>query len=253
MTHVVRHVSGPFNMERGHPPAAHAKRTVEIFCEEGFDVLCLSECHDYLPHLIKEAQDAGVVLLYKDEKRGDDQNTILVKPEREVGDVWSFEAGSGWFTKSGAKHVPMQPLAAVIDGVLYISGHAPVTAWVVSGKFGRRFVGPVLRRLAYQGFVRRLRRVYRHHTHRPVVAWCDWNATPDTRGLWSPNWLRRKVAGRFIRPAVSTGHGEIDFAVATRVVRVTYVRAWWPKGWKGDHKIVKAMLTLRVPGKKPQK
>lgn len=239
--HVRRHRSGFYNVQYGHPKRAHARMIFERFEAEDLDVLCLTEAHDYVGELRDIARKKGHRLLVVHGQRGSDQQVILVRKGRHVGRVWSFTAGATYYAPSGAARVATQPLAAIVDDIVYVCAHAPVKAW--NGGRIRRFTGPALRKLAYRKFVRRLRGVFAGHPNRTVVVWADWNATPVTRGRWSPVWLRDKVGGRFARPHANTGHGEIDFALVARGhVSDVKVRPDPPRMPHSDHKLVVASI-----------
>lgn len=208
--------TGTYNCEHGHPEKVHAEMILWKFEELALDVLGLDEARDYLDLVEDLAASAGhqVVCFHTDEQdRGGDQVAFLVRGGHTVSTAWIFKAGIGWHRRGGGRMAPMHVLAAVVDGDLLMQGHAPVGAWTTGGWRGRRFVGPLLRRIAYRGFVRRVRRAFDLHRDLRVIFWMDANATPDTRGRWSPEWLREQVGGQFARPHKNTGHGEIDFAI----------------------------------------
>jgi hypothetical protein len=240
--------SGTLNCEYGHAPKRHARRIIDEFDRLHLDVLCLNESRDYNRHLAKLAKARGYRLLVRRTQQGSDQCTALVRAPALVDRVWTFEAGPGWIRQGGGHMAPMQPLAFIYDGVLYVSGHAPVAAWLPGNMKGiRKWIGGALRLASYRGFMRRLALLAKRHPDLPIVMWCDWNATPGTRGPWSPQWLRRRMRGQIVTPGVDTGHGEIDFAIVCGVRILGPAKARFPHvpgraGWPGDHKLVHAVL-----------
>jgi hypothetical protein len=210
-----------------------------LFERGRLDVLCLTEARDYIGALRGLAKQNGDTLLsINNGKRGSNQCAMLVRKGAHIGKVWSIRAGTGWRRAGGGWMAPMQPLCAIIDGEVYVAGHAPVSAWQATPR-GRKFIGPLARRVAYRGFVKRLAKVAKRHKGHPVKLWCDWNATPDTTGRYSPNWLRQEIGGRFARPHTSTGHGEIDFCIVVGD-QASDVSALDAK--PGDHKMVMAVF-----------
>lgn len=227
--------SAIWNVEYGHDPVSHATRILYWFEQQDIDVLCITEGRDYLPALRNLCHNRGHQMCSDHGNRpGSDQCFIIVKQGIRVDRVWSIVAGNGWNRVGGGKMQPMQPLCVEIEGKrIFISAHAPVGAWVVRPR-GRAWVGAKMRRLAYRGFTVRLAKVFNTHPKHSVTCWADWNASPTTRGMWSPNWLREQVKGVFMRPHQNTGHGEIDFAI-TDDEKASRVVAENPPGWPGDH------------------
>lgn len=213
-----KHRVGWYNVEFGHPVNPHAQMILDRFESEQLDVLALIEVQDYVARLQQLIKPAGHRLLTIHNRRGSQNIAILVRKGRKVGNYWTFIAGKPYFRTGGGKMAPTMPLAAHVDGCLYVAVHAPVEAWVARPG-GRKFVGPALRRAAYAFFVTRLALLFSRHPNTPIVMMGDWNATPFTVGKWSPGWLRDRVRGVFIRPGANTGHGEIDFAIGRKVAQ----------------------------------
>jgi hypothetical protein len=134
----------------------------------------------------------------------------------------------------------MQPIAVRYNGAWFVGIHAPVQAWVAT-KGGRRWIGSLTRRIAYRGFMIRLAS-FAGRRKGPLLFIGDWNATPDTSGRYSPNWLRNKIKGEFVRPNVSTGHGEIDFGIKRKMRLRGKLNAYFPKNFPGDHKFIWCVL-----------
>lgn len=232
---------GTLNAQYGHNPEDHAEKILDLFEEHDLDVLCLQESKDYVYDFMWQAEVRGHTFLVSDsKKRGADQCTILVREGLDVEKFRGFRAGTGWPMEGGGWRAPMRPLGAKVNGVWYVSLHAPVGAWMPGEMRGRRFVGGALRRAAYVGFVVRLRKFFRQHKR--VVMLGDWNCTPDSKGRWSPRWLVSQVKAQIRRPWVGTGHGEIDFAIAHNVVLLPGAETY---PGPGDHKLVVVTVFVR--------
>lgn len=232
--------TGTWNLQYGHPIDAKAKAVLAAFERSGLDVFALTEAHDYIDALKVLAEAAGHRLLFVRTRKGSDNNALLVRRGIVVASYWSFVAGTGWSRLGGGWMQPMQPLAAhlVVNGrnLVVVAAHAPVAAWVPKGGV-YRWTGAIRRRIAYRGYVSRLKKVF-DRTQHPVIVFGDWNAEPTTKGNYSPEWLRAQVGGDFSRPLVSTGHGEIDFAITRGIV--TEHCTIDPKAMGSDHRCVEA-------------
>lgn len=225
---------GTWNVEHGHPVKEHATTILRRQVEERVRVLALTELGDYAAAL--DGADPRRVLLWVPGPENVKSQGLLVPVGAQVGQVRSIPTPATYRAPDGSLRRSACPLLAEVDGVLYVVVHAPVGAWTTGRWPGRRFVGPIRRRLAYRAYVRRLLRVFRAHPHTPLVVIGDWNATPDTRGRWSPEWLRRKAGAAYLRPHASTGHGEIDFALVRGVRGTLTVRHTHPE--PSDHLLV---------------
>lgn len=242
--------SGFHNLEHSHNPHAHVVRTLIRMQTHRLRVLGISEGRDYLDKFIELAPRYGfkVVSDVDPKHRGSDQCYAIVAEDAKVEKFWTFTAGTGWKRKGGGNMAPMQPLALVVDDILYIIGHAPVAAWVPVSKVkglrgkGRVFRGAPARLIAYRGFVKKLRSIMNQYEH--AVVWADWNCLPTTRGIYSPNWLRRKTGSVFVRPFRGTGHGEIDFAIVKGAGGS--VRASVQNGNPSDHDMVYAAIPFSI-------
>ena len=227
---------GALNAQYGHAPARHAAKIIRVFNAEKLDVLLITESRDYNKHLAEMARRRGYKLCVRRVRQGSDQCTALVRHPEKLESFFTYKAGRGWFRAGGGTMAPMQPIAVHYDGAWFVGVHAPVQAWVAT-RVGRRWIGPLLRRIAYRGFMRRLR-AFARKRNAPLLFIGDWNATPDNRGRYSPNWLRHQINGEFARPNESTGHGEIDFAIKKKMSLKSVVHAYFPKNFPGDHKFI---------------
>lgn len=207
---------GQYNAEFGHPKAAHATMIWWRFQHLQLDALCVEEAGDYVAELVKQCPK-GAQVIHRHPRRGADQQIVLVREGVKVNGVYSFKAGLPYGTIRGGTMFPESPLMVRLDNRLtLVARHAAVAAWV-AGKGGRHWVGAIGRRLAYAASQRRLLTMFKNHLGKPVLVMGDWNATPATRGLYSPDWLRLKVGGVWVRPHRNTGHGEIDFGIGTHI------------------------------------
>lgn len=230
---------GTYNVQYGHDKAKHADMILRRFQTRRLDLLALLEAADYLEHLEHAAPALGLELIYRDGPVHVRNQAFLRRVDTTVlGKVWSVPMPATYLAPNGAVRHSSPPLCAEVNGIVYAAIHAPVHAWV-AGKGGRRFIGPARRLAAWRAYAKRLLLILRRHRH--VVLLGDWNATPDDRGLWSPNWLRRKGKARFIRPHANTGHGEIDYALAKGVFGVVDVAEDGRDG-RSDHKLVYGLM-----------
>jgi hypothetical protein len=227
---------GALNAQYGHAPRAHAEKIIRIFDDEKLDILLITESRDYNIELSDIARDHGYKLVVHRVRRGSDQCTALVRDNNKVKTSRSFRAGRGYFRANGGTMAPMQPIAVKYAGTWFVGVHAPVQAWVATAS-GRKWIGPLLRRVAYRGFAIKLVQFAKNHPG-PIVLIGDWNAAPNTQGKYSPDWIKDQIRGSFIRPFESTGHGEIDFAIRRGVRQRGNMRAYFPKNFPGDHKFI---------------
>lgn len=231
------HRVGTYNVEPGHRPVErHAAMIEDRFDAERLDVLALQEASDYVRELARTTKHR---LLWVPGAENVKCHALLVKKDARVEGIRSIDTPATYYATNGARRRSSCPLVAHVDGVMYVVIHAPVGAWT-AGRHGRHFYGPLRRRLAYRAYVRRLLHVFAAHPDVHIVVLGDWNAAPDTRGLWSPDWLRRKGKAAFIRPHESTGHGEIDFAIVRRVTGFLNVRHTSPE--PSDHRLVAGQM-----------
>lgn len=231
---------GALNAQYGHAPSKHAEKIIRIFDSQDLDVLLITESRDYNRVLSELARKKGYKLVVHRVRQGSDQCTALVRDPSKLQRSFTFTAGRGWFRRGGGTMAPMQPIAIRYNGAWFVGVHAPVQAWVAT-RSGRKWIGSLTRRLAYRGFVVRLAS-FAGKRQGPLVMLGDWNANPTTSGRWSPNWLRDKINGKFARPFVSTGHGEIDFGITRGMHLRGKVNAYFPNDFPGDHKFLWMVL-----------
>lgn len=233
MTRIV-HKVGMYNVEFGHPVDAHVAMILKRFDAEKLKVLGIGEAQDYTRALRKAIKAAGHTLITSDENR--QRNALLVRAGAKIGRTGWFQTPGHWFNPEGHKMEPTETVWAVVDGVRHVYVHAPVHAWV-TGPHGRTFTGPELRLEAYINFIRGHAQFAHRHPKKPLNIMGDWNASPDTKGKFSPNDLRERINGEFARPGESTGHGEIDFAIV-RGLRPARVTALPNLKEHADHRLV---------------
>lgn len=245
MTTRTQYRIGQYNAEYGHPKAAHATMILWRFQHLDLDALCVEEAGDYVAELVKQAP-SHITVVHRHPRRGADQQIILVRKDRhKIGGVYSFRAGLPYGTIRGGTMFAESPLMVHLDHrIVLLARHAAVEAWV-AGRGGRHWIGAIGRRLAYAASQRRLLKVFNNHKGQSVLVMGDWNATPNTKGRYSPNWLRRKVDGVFVRPHRSTGHGEIDFGIGTNLKVLCCAVDPNPKGMPhSDHDLVWAQIEV---------
>lgn len=228
--------SGALNAQYGHAPRAHAEKILRVFDDEKLDILLITESRDYNHDLSRLAQANGYKLIVHRVRKGSDQVTALVRDPLRVNRSKVFRAGTPYFRAGGGTMAAPQPLAVRYKGTWFVGVHAPVQAWVAT-RTGRKWIGPLLRRVSYAAFANRLVNFARNHPG-PLVMLGDWNATPETGGRYSPNWIREQINGTFARPFESTGHGEIDFGIKRHLKLNGKVEAYFPKNFPGDHKFI---------------
>lgn len=218
----VKHNVGTYNVQYGHPIEAHAEMILKRFEDEKLDVLALVEVADYVHALSGRAELAGHHLIFEPGPGAVRNQALLVRGGHKVEHEHSIPMDATYFAPGGALRHSEPPLAVHVDGILYVVVHTPVGAWTPS-LGGRRFLGPIRRRIAFHKYVDRLGVVFVHHQGNPVVILGDWNTTPDASGNNSAKELAAQHGARVLRPGASTGHGEIDFFVVRGVIGAVHV------------------------------
>ncbi len=219
----VQHRVSTMNVEFGHRPVDKwAAMILDRFETLKIDVFAIEEGQDYFAALKPLAEAKGHTLLGHGTNS---RNALLVRKGHKVGPVGTVPGKvTTWFTPSGHTQSMAQPVVATVDGVTYVVIHAPVDAWVV-GKGGRTLTGPANRVQAYKDFTYNLVK-FLGTVSGPVVVLGDWNATPDTKGTYSPLWVETQTKSAFARPNQTTGHGEIDFGIvrgASKIGKATVI------------------------------
>lgn len=238
---VVRHRVGTYNVQHGHPVTAQANMILTRFEAERLDVLAVLEAGDYVHTLARLAAAAGHTLLYVPGAENVISQAILVREGCEIGRVHSVDTPATYYAPDGSLRRSSCPLVAHIDGVVYVAVHAPVQAWV-AGPRGRRFTGPIRRRIAYRRYINRLLLIFKRHAHAAVCMLGDWNSTAAARGPFSPYSLAKRAGARLIFTKASTGHGPIDGAVARGCHMELHVVPNDPDLPKSDHLLVAGTL-----------
>lgn len=242
--HSTVHRVGTWNVQYGHPVAAHVQIILDEFETNHLDVLLLQEDRDYVHALDIAARKAGHTLVWfsaAEKGQGADQQAILVRGERDLGQTWTFEAGTGYYKKGGGEMPPMQPVCALVDEIAYGSVHAPVSVNWPDDKP----VGPVRRVTAYIGFSRRLLRLFNRQTRkgRALCIGGDWNATRKDHGLATPNWLAKLAGALIVALPGGTGHGPIDFPIV-KGCRASNVKVHPAR--VSDHRLVTWTVTSKA-------
>lgn len=224
-------VVGGYNVEIGHDHEAWAHMIIRRFREEDLEVLALNEISEYA-HALESLLPDSMRLLWIKTPINSRNAALLVRKNLSVGRVRSIDMPATYYAPDGSLRRSSNPLVAVVDDVMYVVVHLPVGAWMLR-RSGWHWVGPLRRRIAYRRYILRLLSLIRAHPRQKIVIIGDWNATPETVGRWSPNWLRREAGAHFIRPHENTGHGEIDFAIVRHVEGHLSVRHHRPE--PSDH------------------
>jgi len=182
---------GLWNAERDRDVAAVVRLVDQLLDAYQLDALALTEASDYVAELRRlSATRPWQLLAGLASKPGQREVAWLVRDSVPVERFSSpLVAAHGWTTTRGG-HTPPKYLASVrLDGWLWAGvGHrAPSVRW-------RRLlpVGPVRRVASTIAHARGELRWARRHPG-PLVLLGDWNATPATRGRWSPHWVARKA------------------------------------------------------------
>lgn len=214
-----RHRTGTYNAEFGHRPVkAWAKMILARFEGEKMDVLSINECQDYFAALKTLAEAKGHVLVGNGTNS---RNALLVRKGLKVSGTGLMPTKvkvTTWFAPNGDAQSMAAAIKAKVDGVTYVSQHAPVQAWVAHPN-GRHLDGPARRVQAYKDHTTNLV-AFAEETKGPVHILGDWNAAPNTDGQYSPDWVRSQIHAVFFRPEASTGHGEIDFGIVRGATKV---------------------------------
>lgn len=207
---------GTYNVEYGQPVSPHVAMILADAARYRLDVLALQEVQTYQRDLRAEAPSHGYRFYGVD--YGGSRDGFLVAARDHVTAFGHFDTG-GWWWQGSHRARNTTIVWVIVNGVEYATLHAPVHAWtpcpICAG--GRAFDGTPLVRNAYRLFVDDMV-AFAWHRHTPLVLLGDWNSSPGARGTSSPDALRARIHGHFITPGRSTGHGEIDFAIATRAL-----------------------------------
>lgn len=222
---------GTWNMLRDRNDDKVAARAVWIMDEFGLDFLCLQEATEYTAELRDAAGDRHQLLAVRDGSNARRESVVLVRRDLEHGAPWSLRVkGSWWITVRGGRAPDRHLTAAVLDGWLtVVSGHTPPS---VRFRGGRMF-GPARRVLSMRRFATRVRRFIRNRPH--VLVACDWNATDDARGRYTPYWIARTSGAQVVAPKYGThGRRTIDFAI----VKGCEATARRSEEYGSDHRLV---------------
>lgn len=199
---------GTWNMLRDRQPAAAVQSAYALMDSKELDFLCVQECNGYLEALRLHSEAYEVIAFTTDPGRG--ESAILVRRDLEHGPGYQVRATrSGWFTVGGRKTAPKYLTVVTVAGLRVVSGHtAPSVTWR-----GGRITGPVRRVISMRQLARTVVRFARRHKG-PILVACDWNATPDARGRYTPHWIGRKAGMRIAAPIKGTlGARTVDFAL----------------------------------------
>lgn len=199
---------GNWNMLRGRNDDKAAARAIWLMDEFNLDALCLQEATEY----VAELREAAGERYYVAAVRGSAvrrESVILVRRDVPHGAPWSIRVrNSWWITVRGGRAADRHLTAIKLDWLTIASGHTPPS---VRFRGGRMF-GPARRILSMRRFAVRVRRFIRNRPR--VLVSCDWNATDDDRGRYTPHWIARTTGAEIVAPAHGThGRRTIDFGI----------------------------------------
>lgn len=196
---------GLWNMQRDRPRGQVASTVAAIMSplrtdDQAPDVLLLCEAGDYLG-VLRTLDRVGLRLVAFWSQPGQSNTAIVVRDGLRLDQVECRRMNrTGWITVRGGRTPAKWVVSARVDGWLRVGvGHLPPSVrW-------RRLVvrGPVRRVAAYVRHARRLVQ-WAHRHPGPLLVACDWNATPGTRGAWSPHWIARRAGLRVVAPSTGT-------------------------------------------------
>lgn len=190
---------GTFNLKYGRPPERVAGECHELFGEYGLTFLAVQEADDYLDVL---ADRFHVI--------GSGESVLLVERGVPVDRVRRHVYGDGWTTVRGGHFPPAVHWQARLAGWLRVrSVHLPTPSEWRDG----HPVAPPDRLDDLFATAVGLRWFLRGTGARLAVG--DWNEPPTTRGRYSPSWIAEEGGATIHAPESSTGHGRIDYAIAS--------------------------------------
>lgn len=200
---------GTWNMERDRNEDAAATSALALMRSRDLDFLCIQECAGYLEALRTwGGHEFKVIAFTEDPGRG--ESALIIRADLAHGPGYQVRATRrGWFTVRGGKTPPKYLTTVVVGGLRVVSGHtAPSVSWR-----GGRILGPVRRVASMRQFARAVVKFAKAHKG-PLLIACDWNATPEARGRYTPHWIARKTGMRLVAPSKGThGSRTIDYAL----------------------------------------
>lgn len=221
-------LGGTWNMERDRPPAMAAASALALMRSKGLAFLCVQECAGYLKALRAAAGDQFDVIAFTIDP-GRNESAIIVRADVDHGHGFQARATrSGWITVRGGHTAPKYLTTVRVDWLRVVCGHtAPSVHWTRG-----RILGPIRRVASMRQFARAVVRFAKAHAG-PLLVACDWNATPEARGRYTPYWIGRKAGLHIAAPAKGThgGNRVIDYAL----VRDCGARATREKQRGSDH------------------
>lgn len=210
MTAVKQLRGGTWNMLHSRPATPAAASAIALMRSRSLDFLCIQECAGYLKALRQHAGDEFDVIAFRGDP-GRSESALIVRASVPHGPGHQRRATrSGWITWRGGKTPPKYLTTVELDGWLrVVSGHtAPSVKWL-----GGRIIGPVRRVASMRQFARSCVKLGRRRKGALLIA-CDWNATPEARGRYTPHWIAQKTGMTIAAPAKGTlGSRTIDFAL----------------------------------------
>lgn len=189
---------GTYNLEVGRDRAVVTSEVQRLLESRDLDVLAVQEALTYTPTLARSLPGYHVVYNGRDLSSRD--SAVIVRDGLQTTDARVFRlGGDGWPKWNGpGRHHPRSATSVTVEGVQVVSVHLPP---------GGPYAAQLDQREAFRTNIGTLAEVAGSG---PVVLAGDWNASPATRGAYSPATLASSIG------ATITGDG-IDYAMARGV------------------------------------
>jgi len=209
---------GTFNVENTRPPRVVLGEVERFMDRHRLAFCCVQEFKMYRDTF--EAADwCRVFAAAWPGKQGRGDTAILVRPGVPARNPAYAEFGDGWVTVEGDTHVPPEIPRVTVEWLRVASVHMP-TPITWDGP-NRPPEGPPERVDDYRACARKVRSFLADEEPRLVAG--DWNESPRTLGRWAPGWIAKQVRGQAWPTGKLAGHGDIDYPVTNRFVKVVNI------------------------------
>lgn len=207
---------GTFNLFNSRHPGVVLDEVKRLFDNHNLDFLCVQEFKDYRS-AFTDAAWVNVFAAPWPGNTGRGDNAILVRKGVKTHKPVYKNYGDGWTTIEGTDHVASEIPRVSVDwlrvGVVHMA--TPIT-------FGPpRPRGPSDRVDDYMACARKVRSYLT--TSAPRIMAGDWNESVRTKAPWSPAWIARQAHATAYPTGRLAGHGDIDYPIGSRGVRITGV------------------------------
>lgn len=219
---------GLWNALRGREPRDVAAIAASIIREHDLDALAVTEAQQYVRAF---SRLPGLRVVAFCEHPGQANTALLVRVPVKVSGMHTRRmTWHGWITVRGSRTPAKWLTSAVVGRVRVAVVHLPPSQrWR-----GDAMTGPVRRVAATIVHMRRLRS-WLGKRRRPTIVVGDFNATPGTRGRWSPAWVAENTRSRIVAPDQPThGRRVIDYAIARNLTATATTRG----KYGSDHHLV---------------